>query len=235
MKSRILGINGWFSTNILGNRDGEVLEDPGSFKTKEETKLSVLDTILQPELYPQLYKDLYHSVKINYYPPRGDSKEGWDNIDIFGWLGYPMQIKIDFLCRDSIGAPVLTLAVYGSGAAGCAAFRMAVVLLQRTMTPGLYPRRHLYSDEAEEPAAAPDGRGTHHAPGSGILRLGFMRILVISGTLFIGRALVKELVKAGHQVSVLHRKPEHDMGKQVGNLMADHVARRPCAAQPPSL
>jgi myo-inositol-1-phosphate synthase len=108
LKARMLGISGWFSTNILGNRDGEVLEDPGSFKTKEETKLSSLDHILQPELYPQLYKDLYHAVRINYYPPRGDSKEGWDNIDIFGWLGYPMQIKIDFLCRDSIlAAPIV--------------------------------------------------------------------------------------------------------------------------------
>ena len=108
-KARMLGMNGWFSTNILGNRDGEVLEDPGSFKTKEETKLSVLEQILQPKLYPQLYGDLYHSVKINYYPPRGDSKEGWDNIDIFGWLNYPMQIKIDFLCRDSILAAPLVL------------------------------------------------------------------------------------------------------------------------------
>ncbi len=108
-KARMLGVRGWFSTNILGNRDGEVLEDPGSFKTKEETKLSVLDQILQPDLYPQLYKDLYHAVRINYYPPRGDAKEGWDNIDIFGWLGYPMQIKIDFLCRDSILAAPLVL------------------------------------------------------------------------------------------------------------------------------
>lgn len=108
-KARMLGVSGWFSTNILGNRDGEVLEDPGSFKTKEETKLSVLEQILQPNLYPQLYKDLYHAVRINYYPPRGDSKEGWDNIDIFGWLGYPMQIKIDFLCRDSILAAPLVL------------------------------------------------------------------------------------------------------------------------------
>ncbi len=108
-KARMLGVRGWFSTNILGNRDGEVLEDPGSFKTKEETKLSVLDQILQPDLYPELYKDLYHAVRINYYPPRGDSKEGWDNIDIFGWLGYPMQIKIDFLCRDSILAAPLVL------------------------------------------------------------------------------------------------------------------------------
>lgn len=109
LKARMLGLNGWFSTNILGNRDGEVLEDPGSFKTKEETKLSVLDQILQPNLYPELYKDFYHAVRINYYPPRGDAKEGWDNIDIFGWLGYPMQIKIDFLCRDSILAAPLVL------------------------------------------------------------------------------------------------------------------------------
>lgn len=108
-KARMLGVRGWFSTNILGNRDGEVLDDPGSFKTKEETKLSVLEQILQPNLYPQLYKDLYHAVRINYYPPRGDAKEGWDNIDIFGWLGYPMQIKIDFLCRDSILAAPLVL------------------------------------------------------------------------------------------------------------------------------
>ena len=108
-KARMLGVEGWFSTNILGNRDGEVLEDPGSFKTKEETKLSVLEQILQPNLYPMLYKDLYHSVKINYYPPRGDAKEGWDNIDIFGWLGYKMQIKVDFLCRDSILAAPLVL------------------------------------------------------------------------------------------------------------------------------
>ncbi len=109
LKARMLGVNGWFSTNILGNRDGEVLDDPGSFKTKEETKLSVLEQILQPDLYPHLYKDLYHAVRINYYPPRGDAKEGWDNIDIFGWLGYPMQIKIDFLCRDSILAAPLVL------------------------------------------------------------------------------------------------------------------------------
>lgn len=108
-KARMLGMTGWFSTNILGNRDGEVLEDPGSFKSKEETKLSVLEHILQPDLYPELYKNLYHAVRINYYPPRGDAKEGWDNIDIFGWLGYPMQIKVDFLCRDSILAAPLVL------------------------------------------------------------------------------------------------------------------------------
>ncbi len=113
-KARMLGVSGWFSTNILGNRDGEVLDDPESFKTKEMSKLSVLEYILQPELYPDLYKDLYHKVRINYYPPRGDNKEGWDNIDIFGWLGYPMQIKVDFLCRDSIlAAPiVLDLALF---------------------------------------------------------------------------------------------------------------------------
>ncbi|MGH9608818.1 MAG: inositol-3-phosphate synthase [Bryobacteraceae bacterium] len=109
LKARMLGAHGWFSTNILGNRDGEVLDDPGSFRTKEETKLSVLNQILQPDLYPDLYKDLYHAVRINYYPPRGDAKEGWDNIDIFGWLGYPMQIKINFLCRDSILAAPLVL------------------------------------------------------------------------------------------------------------------------------
>lgn len=108
LKARLLGLNGWFSTNILGNRDGEVLDDPDSFKTKEESKLSVLEHILQPEVYPDLYKDFYHKVRINYYPPRGDNKEGWDNLDVFGWLGYPMQIKIDFLCRDSIlAAPIV--------------------------------------------------------------------------------------------------------------------------------
>ncbi|MGI9534555.1 MAG: inositol-3-phosphate synthase [Thermodesulfobacteriota bacterium] len=107
-KSRLLGINGWFSTNILGNRDGEVLDDPWSFKTKEESKLSVLDSIFQPHLYPELYSDFYHKVRINYYPPRGDEKEAWDNIDIFGWLDYPMQIKVNFLCRDSIlAAPIV--------------------------------------------------------------------------------------------------------------------------------
>jgi myo-inositol-1-phosphate synthase len=108
LKARALGLNGWFSTNILGNQDGEVLDEPGSFKTKEVSKLSALEYILQPQLYPQLYSDFYHKVRINYYPPRGDNKESWDNIDIFGWLGYPMQIKVNFLCRDSIlAAPVL--------------------------------------------------------------------------------------------------------------------------------
>jgi myo-inositol-1-phosphate synthase len=108
LRARMLGLQGWFSTNILGNRDGEVLDDPGSFRTKEVSKASVLDAILQPDLYPELYRDYFHKVRIEYYPPRGDAKEGWDNIDIFGWLGQPMQIKIDFLCRDSIlAAPVV--------------------------------------------------------------------------------------------------------------------------------
>ena len=109
LRARVLGIRGWFSTNILGNRDGEVLDDPESFKSKEVSKLGVLETILQPHLHPELYADMYHKVRINYYPPRGDEKEGWDNIDIFGWLGYPMQIKVDFLCRDSILAAPLVL------------------------------------------------------------------------------------------------------------------------------
>jgi myo-inositol-1-phosphate synthase len=113
-KARMLGIQGWFSDNILGNRDGEILDDPESFKSKEVSKSGVLETILQPDLYPDLYKDMYHKIRINYYPPRGDAKEGWDNIDIFGWMGYQMQIKVNFLCRDSIlAAPiVLDLALF---------------------------------------------------------------------------------------------------------------------------
>src|SRR5690606_10215070 len=114
LKARMLGLHGWFSTNILGNRDGAVLDDPESFKTKEESKLGVLEYVLQPSMYPDLYGEIYHKVRINYYPPRGDNKEGWDNLDIFGWMGYPMQIKVDFLCRDSIlAAPiVLDLALF---------------------------------------------------------------------------------------------------------------------------
>lgn len=121
IKTRMLGLSGWFSTNILGNRDGEVLDDPGSFKTKEESKLSVIDNILQPDLYPELYGNVYHKVRINYYPPRKDNKEGWDNIDIFGWMGYPMQLKVDFLCRDSIlAAPLcLDLVLFTDLAARC--------------------------------------------------------------------------------------------------------------------
>jgi myo-inositol-1-phosphate synthase len=150
LKMRMLGLSGWFSTNILGNRDGEVLEDPGSFKSKEETKLSVLDQILQPKLYPELYKDFYHAVRINYYPPRGDSKEGWDNIDIFGWLGYPMQIKIDFLCRDSIlAAPlVLDLVLFMDLAQRCGMRGIQEWLsfyFKAPMTaPGLYPEHDIF-------------------------------------------------------------------------------------------
>ena len=123
-KARLLGVSGWFSTNILGNRDGEVLDDPGSFKSKEVSKLSVLESILQQDMYPTLYKDLYHKVRINYYPPRGDNKESWDNIDIFGWMGMPMQIKVNFLCRDSIlAAPIVLDLVVFSDFAQRAGFR----------------------------------------------------------------------------------------------------------------
>ncbi|HEY3743550.1 MAG TPA: inositol-3-phosphate synthase [Bryobacteraceae bacterium] len=149
-KARMLGMKGWFSTNILGNRDGEVLEDPGSFKTKEETKLSVLDQILQPHLYPQLYGDLYHAVRINYYPPRGDAKEGWDNIDIFGWMGYPMQIKIDFLCRDSIlAAPLVLDLVLFMDLAQRAGMRgiqewLSFYFKGPMTAPGLYPEHDIF-------------------------------------------------------------------------------------------
>jgi myo-inositol-1-phosphate synthase len=150
LKSRMLGLNGWFSTNILGNRDGEVLDDPDSFKTKEESKLSVLDQILQPELYPDLYKDFTHKVRIHYYPPRGDNKEGWDNIDIFGWLGYPMQIKINFLCRDSIlAAPiVLDLVLFLDLAQRCGMRGIQEWLSFYFKSPmhaaGLYPEHDLF-------------------------------------------------------------------------------------------
>jgi myo-inositol-1-phosphate synthase len=150
LKARMLGMSGWFSTNILGNRDGEVLEDPGSFKSKEETKLSVLEHILQPELYPALYKDLYHCVRINYYPPRGDAKEGWDNIDIFGWLGYPMQIKIDFLCRDSIlAAPIVLDLVLFLDLAQRAGMRgiqewLSFYFKAPMTAPGLYPEHDIF-------------------------------------------------------------------------------------------
>ncbi|TFG50699.1 MAG: inositol-3-phosphate synthase [Gemmatimonadales bacterium] len=149
-KARMLGVAGWYSTNILGNRDGEVLDDPESFKTKEESKLGVLEYILQPKLYPELYGDIYHKVRINYYPPRGDNKEGWDNIDIFGWCGYPMQIKVDFLCRDSIlAAPlVLDLALFFD-----LAQRARLSGIQEWLSfyfkspqaaPGLYPEHDLF-------------------------------------------------------------------------------------------
>jgi myo-inositol-1-phosphate synthase len=150
LKARMLGLSGWFSTNILGNRDGEVLEDPGSFKTKEETKLSVLEQILQPDLYPMLYKDFYHAVRINYYPPRGDAKEGWDNIDIFGWLNYPMQIKIDFLCRDSIlAAPIVLDLVLFLDLAQRAGMRgiqewLSFYFKGPMTAPGLYPEHDIF-------------------------------------------------------------------------------------------
>jgi myo-inositol-1-phosphate synthase len=152
-KARLLGLRGWFSTNILGNRDGEVLDDPGSFKTKEESKLSVLDQILQPKLYPELYGDICHKVRINYYPPRGDNKEGWDNIDIFGWLGYPMQIKVDFLCRDSIlAAPIvldlvlfLDLAQRTPELKGLGIQEWLSFYFKSPMSaPGLYPEHDLF-------------------------------------------------------------------------------------------
>ncbi len=152
-KARMLGLHGWYSTNILGNRDGEVLDDPESFKTKEVSKLGVLEHILQPQVYPELYGKIFHKVGISYYPPRGDNKEGWDNIDIFGWLGYPMQIKIDFLCRDSIlAAPiVLDLVLFLDLAQRCDELRglgiqewLSFYFKSPMTVPGLYPEHDLF-------------------------------------------------------------------------------------------
>ncbi len=149
-KARLLGMNGWYSTNILGNRDGEVLDDPESFKTKEVSKLGVLEHILQPKLYPDLYGKIHHVVRINYYPPRGDNKEGWDNIDIFGWMGYPMQIKVDFLCRDSIlAAPiVLDLAIFSDLAkrAGMTGIQewLSFYFKSPQAAAGLYPEHDIF-------------------------------------------------------------------------------------------
>jgi myo-inositol-1-phosphate synthase len=149
-KARMLGLEGWYSTNILGNRDGEVLDDPGSFKTKEESKLGALEYILQPQLYPQLYSKIHHKVRINYYPPRGDNKEGWDNIDIFGWLNYPMQIKVDFLCRDSIlAAPIVLDLVIFLDLAQRAGFRgiqewLSFYFKSPMTGPSLYPEHDLF-------------------------------------------------------------------------------------------
>jgi myo-inositol-1-phosphate synthase len=149
-KARLLGLDGWFSANILGNRDGEVLDDPEAFKTKEESKLSVLEYILQPEVYPDLYGNYDHRVRINYYPPRGDNKEGWDNIDIFGWMGYPMQIKVNFLCRDSIlAAPiVLDLAIFLDLAQRCGMSGiqewLSFYFKSPMFAPGLYPEHDLF-------------------------------------------------------------------------------------------
>ena len=149
-KARMLGLRGWFSSNILGNRDGEVLDDAESFKTKAESKLSALEHILQPDLYPELYGSMCHQVRINYYPPSGDNKEGWDNIDIFGWLGYPMQIKVDFLCRDSIlAAPlVLDLALLldlaqRTGLRGIQEW-LSFYFKSPMCAPGLYPEHDLF-------------------------------------------------------------------------------------------
>ncbi|MFN2637325.1 MAG: inositol-3-phosphate synthase [Gemmatimonadaceae bacterium] len=155
LKARMLGLAGWYSTNILGNRDGEVLDDPQSFKTKEESKLSVLHTILQPEMYPDLYKDFSHVVRINYYPPRGDNKEGWDNIDIIGWMNYPMQIKINFLCRDSIlAAPiVLDLALFSDFAqrAGMKGIQEWLSFYYKSpmAAPGLQPEHDLFIQQTK--------------------------------------------------------------------------------------
>jgi myo-inositol-1-phosphate synthase len=152
-KARYLGLSGWYSTNILGNRDGEVLDDPDSFKTKEESKLGVLDTILQPHIYPELYGNLYHKVRINYYPPRRDNKEGWDNIDLFGWLGYDMQIKVDFLCRDSIlAAPLVLDLVLFSDLAKRAGMKgiqewLSFYYKSPMTAPGLYPEHNLFIQE----------------------------------------------------------------------------------------
>src|SRR5437764_5928518 len=149
LKARQLGLHGWFSTNILGNRDGEVLDDPTSFKSKEVTKLGVLDYILQPETYRSLYGNLFHKVRIEYYPPRGDAKEGWDNIDLFGWLGYPMQMKIDFLCRDSIlAAPIvldLALLLDFAKRAGFSGIQewLSFYFNCPMTAPELYPEHHL--------------------------------------------------------------------------------------------
>ena len=150
LKARLLGVSGWYSTNILGNRDGEVLDDPESFKTKEESKKSVLDYILQPDLYPTLYDDLHHVVRINYYPPRGDNKEGWDNIDLVGWLGYPMQLKINFLCRDSVlAAPIvldLVLLLDLAQRAGMAGIQewLSFYFKSPIHAPDIYPEHDLF-------------------------------------------------------------------------------------------
>ena len=155
LKARMLGLSGWYSTNILGNRDGEVLDDPESFKTKEESKLGVLEHILQPALYPDLYGKVYHKVRINYYPPRGDNKEGWDNIDIFGWLGYPMQLKINFLCRDSIlAAPIVLDLVLFLDLAGRAGFHgiqewLSFYFKSPMAAPGLNPEHDLFIQQTK--------------------------------------------------------------------------------------
>ncbi len=155
LKARMLGLSGWYSTNILGNRDGEVLDDPESFRTKEESKLGVLEEVLEPDRYPQLYGDVYHKVRINYYPPRGDNKEGWDNVDLFGWLGYPMQLKIDFMCRDSIlAAPLaldLCLLLDLARRAGLGGIQewLSFYFKSPQVAPGLYPEHDLFIQQTK--------------------------------------------------------------------------------------
>jgi len=154
-KARLLGVSGWFSTNILGNRDGEVLDDPDSFKSKEVSKLGVLEQILQPDVYPDLYGSMFHKIRINYYPPRGDNKEGWDNIDIFGWMGYPMQIKVDFLCKDSIlAAPIvldLSLFMDLAARAGQKGIQewLSFYFKSPQAAPQLYPENDLFIQSAK--------------------------------------------------------------------------------------
>ena len=155
LKARMLGLSGWYSTNILGNRDGEVLDDPDSFRTKEESKLGVLEEVLEPHRYPQLYGDVYHKVRINYYPPRGDNKEGWDNVDLFGWLGYPMQLKIDFMCRDSILAAPLALDLClfldlarRAGLGGIQEW-LSFYFKSPQVAPGLYPEHDLFIQQTK--------------------------------------------------------------------------------------
>ena len=155
LKARMLGLSGWYSTNILGNRDGEVLDDPESFRTKEESKLGVLEEVLEPDRYPQLYGDVYHKVRINYYPPRGDNKEGWDNVDLFGCLGYPMQLKIDFMCRDSILAAPLALDLClfldlarRAGLGGIQEW-LSFYFKSPQVAPGLYPEHDLFIQQTK--------------------------------------------------------------------------------------
>jgi myo-inositol-1-phosphate synthase len=177
LKARMLGVHGWFSTNILGNRDGEVLDEPENFKTKEESKLGSLEYIFQPELYPDLYSHAYHKVRINYYPPRGDAKEGWDNIDIFGWMGRSMQIKIDFLCSDStLAAPiVLDLALFidlaqRAGLSGIQEW-LSFYFKSPQHAPDLYPEHDLFIQQTKlkNTLRCDDGRGTDYPPRHGIL------------------------------------------------------------------
>ncbi len=227
-----------------------MLDDPGLVQIEGSQQVSALEHILQADLYPDLYKDFYHKVRIEYYPPRGDAKEGWDNIDIFGWLGYPMQIKINFLCRDSIlAAPLVLDIVLFMDLAQRAGMRgmqewLSFYFKAPMHAPELYPEHDIFIQlmKLKNTLRWMRGRGPDHASGPGILRLvsvsfeirspsgrrrrvltvqESMKVLVIGGTLFIGRLLVEELVKAGHEVTVLHRKPKHDLGRRVENIMAD--------------